>query len=636
MTLLLLLSAVSLLKFRKADKRVRNTSLVLCDLFLLVLAVNVSHFSDHRNQPQYFAANLSHGDSVTLLAAVNELPVKRENWTRCELRVNALVRGDSVIRSGGRLLAYFHKDHPVLRPGQALKLNARLLSPESPKNPGEFDYKAWLERRNIFYTAFLRHNDYRFVQSSVSVNPIWQIGLHCRNWLLLSLRNSELTAANYPICAALLTGQDDEIDRITISAFAHSGTLHILSVSGLHVGLLYLTLNWLFRLFLASRKLRLVRLIMVLVSLWLFALMTGFAAPVLRSVIMFTLIGIGNIYFRNDGRNLLNLLCASAFVILFYQPAFLYDLGFLLSYFAMFGLIALTPWISGLYSPRYWLDDMAWKSIAASIAATVTTLPITLLFFKQFPMWFFLCNLVVVPLSFAVLLLSVLIVLKVPFVALLSNLLVDLMRFTISLVDIKGWGYIDAIDFNVTDAIFLTILLIAAALAFYTRSYKNMATALAVLVCWQLTALFYSFQVKSSNSLTVYHVNRSKSASIHFDRQLWYFCDDSAAVDFRLRPHFSMMNNAKLCEQRFCVAGGKRNVVVYANVGKKRRDASVLIVTGSYWLKEEEIKLFPSLKMLVCDGSASRKAVQQARFLSRKFGLLFHNTAELGALTIPL
>src|SRR6476620_11471941 len=140
----------------------------------------------------------------------------------------------------------------------------------------------------------------------------WQAGLSCKEFVLKSLKEGGLSAEAYGICAALLTGYDADIDSGIMEAFSHSGTLHVLSVSGLHTGLIYLVLSFLFDLADRRKNRKLLKFLFITFFLWGFALVAGFSAPVLRAVIMFNLLGFGKIFFRAGARHQVNILCVSA------------------------------------------------------------------------------------------------------------------------------------------------------------------------------------------------------------------------------------------------------------------------------------------------------------------------------------
>ncbi len=615
---------------------------LLNDVFLFLLAIVLVQFSDHRNKPGYFGQGLKSGDEAELIVYPDELPVLRNQWRRCELQVTHIRRGEKLEPAFGKILAYFSSSDTVApQPGATLLLHCQLSAVSAPLNPGEFNYRAWLENKQIYYTCFLNSSNYKPLNIAPQINTVWKFGLDCRAFLLNALKDSPLDSLSYAICAALLTGQDDYIDRGVMTAFAHSGTLHVLSVSGLHTGLVYLALNFVFGLFAGKQTYKLQRFLFITCGLWLFGLMTGFAAPVLRAVIMFNLMGYGRIYFRNDTRNQLNILFVAAFILLFYNPYYLFEAGFLLSFSALTGLICITPRLQSVFNPVPFMPGWMRQSISASIAATISTLPVTLFFFKQFPIWFFVCNLVVVPASTVLLLLSALMVLKLHFLAPLTTGLVHFMVNFIKWFNTPGTGYVDYLDFDLSDSLMLAAFIITAAFAIHLRSYRLTVAGFCVLIVWQLLSLMSSFNDKQQQLLTVYHVKKAVAYSIKDRRQLSYYLSDSAGFDYHIKPHITSLNYPRIIKQKATLLRNQVSAVLLASdqsvfSAPLPPQIAVVVLSNNTRLPEDVTEQLPALKLIVTDGSNHKQSIAAARVLSRKFGLGFHNTAERGALQLAL
>jgi len=173
--------------------------------------------------------------------------------------------------------------------------------------------------------------------------------------------------------------------------------MHILSVSGMHVGMIFVVLEKLLA-FLEKRKNGVYcKTILVIIFIWLYALITGLSPAVMRAAAMLSLVVAGKAMKRHP--DILNILAASVIFLLVWQPSLLADLGFQLSYLAVAGIILLYKPIYDLFVPGYSLLDKVWSIVAVSIAAQLATLPLCLYYFHQFPNYFMVTNIVVIPLS---------------------------------------------------------------------------------------------------------------------------------------------------------------------------------------------------------------------------------------------
>jgi competence protein ComEC len=233
---------------------------------------------------------------------VNELPVEKEKTIKFILKVNAVKVKEQFLPSSGEVIAYLRKSKKVneLKAGDDLLLQTKLVEPDPPMNPFEFNYKRSLELKHIQHICFADSNSFERIVDSRRISSIWYFGLKVKEYVLSVLHSSDLSPVSIAVCSALLTGYDEEIDRELMNAFSHSGTLHVLSVSGLHVGLFYFLFSFLFGFVDRKKRFPLLQFIFVTTGLWMLALITGFSAPIVRAVLMFNLFGVGKIFFTGN------------------------------------------------------------------------------------------------------------------------------------------------------------------------------------------------------------------------------------------------------------------------------------------------------------------------------------------------
>jgi competence protein ComEC len=617
--------------------------LMITDLFLFVYAVSLTAYIGETKAPSHYRHFVHSDTALTFLVAVKDVPVKKEKSMKCEVKMLEVLTDQGRIKTTGNILVYFKKSAAAasLQAGNTVLLKGKLNPVAKPSNPFEFDYRQYLLNKQIFHTVFIDSSNFLILQCPPVLNPLWQLGLDCKTFILKRLQQSTLSGAAYGICAALLTGYDDDIDQTVMEAFAHSGTLHVLSVSGLHTGLIYLALNFIFGQIDRKNKYKITRFAVITLLLWLFGLITGFAAPVLRAVIMFNLLGLGKLFFRSTARNQLNILFASAFIMLNYSPWLITDVGFLLSYFAMFGLIYFSPRIGSIWNPENMFLKSFWTSVSASVAATLTTLPFTLFLFKQFPLWFFVCNIIVVPATFAILLIAILVVLKLNVAALVINWIVAALLIFINFFNKKELGFIDAIHFSFSDALFLAALILLFAMAVEFRSFRQMSTALGILVLWQCINLLQTSALKNEELLTVYQLKKETVCMVKNKQEVWLSNASAKALKFSVIPHLVSLNYAEISQRPFnLVSYGENCFMVLDSAGwRPAADLSkvnILLLAKNARLDAEDLKGMKNLKTIVLDGSNNAFSRRHAAELCRNFGIQFYDTRSNGAFILRL
>jgi competence protein ComEC len=465
-------------------------------------------------------------------------------------------------------------------------------------------------------------------------------GLSIKQKIKTGFETSGLNKETAQLCTALLTGYDDEINSDTINAFAHSGTLHVLSVSGLHTGILYAVLIFLLGLVDRNKKHLFIQLIIISVALWSFALITGFSPPVLRAVIMLNLIAIGRSYYSYSSQHSINILAVSAFLILIFNPLLIYDTGFLLSYSAVLGILYFEPVFTPLIHSRFTIVNKIWQLTSVSLAAQLTTLPITLFLFHQFPLWFIVSNLIVIPLCTVVMFLALLVLFKLNFMAAVINFCSSIIFYCIHLTDSRGIGYMDNIDFGWRDLIFLTAFIAGIAVFIRQRGYVCIAGAAILLIVWQLSSLFEITEKKSASHVGIYHVNKQMAAdiknanSIHFNSDL-----SNSNYNYHVKPNHTVYNYPDIDSLKFdFIKSGKNS---FFKLTSEKQQALIHFLEPDYILVSNnadlpEACLTKNIKLIIADGSNNYKNIKELRTLCDKFAVPFYATAEKGYIQINL
>lgn len=414
----LLAGAMILQRLSKGSYYFRSWSPAMGVLLLVLIALTAAWRYSTADESRA-AHHLLHKTSILHTEVlVTEAPVLREKSWRMEARVLHTKDSSGWSATRGKFLLYL----PLNDSLQPAYGDSYLLrgSPEripGPANPGEFDYAAYLADQHIYHRYFARPGAVERIDRGQGSS--WKAALialrnHCEQVLDAAVPSPRERA----ILQALVLGDKSALDPTTRQDYARAGALHILAVSGLHVGIFYSLIILLFGGLQQRRSGAIVLLLISLVAIWGYALLTGLSPSVFRAAVMFSFIALARAV-RLQG-NIYNTLALSAFMLLLFEPFLLFSVGFQLSYAAVLGIVYLFPKIYGLFSPRWRLLDYGWQISAVSIAAQLATLPLSLYYFGQFPTYFLLSNLLVIPAAF-VMLCGGLLVLITSFLPLLSE-----------------------------------------------------------------------------------------------------------------------------------------------------------------------------------------------------------------------
>ena len=279
-------------------------------------------------------------------------------------------------------------------------------------NPAAFDYKRYAPFNKITHQVYLTGNDYKKLPGICI--PAWKKALFTtRDFVLNAVKSNIKGDKEQGLAEAMLIGYKEDLDKSLLQSYTNTGVVHVIAVSGMHLALLYWLLNLLLQPLLKRKATKWLHPVLVLFILWAFSFVAGGAASIVRAAVMFTFITIGKQINRNA--SICNILAASAFCQLCHNPYWLWDVGFQLSYIAVLSIVIFYKPVYDLLFVKNKILNRVWQLAAVSIAAQVLTTPLSLYYFHQFPVYFLLGNLVVVPVSTVVLIGTLILVVVSPF-----------------------------------------------------------------------------------------------------------------------------------------------------------------------------------------------------------------------------
>ncbi len=337
-------------------------------------------------------------DNQLIKIELTENAIPRDKSVRARAKVLAVIHDSNYINASGNILLYLPKDSNAvqLEHGTILLIKSKPIEIPKPLNPGEFDYNRYMKINGYSYQVFARNGEWTEVgkdSSHVLDNIFYAIKSYIVGIYKIYIPGDEQKG----VAAALIFGYREDLSQDLVEAYADTGTLHVLAVSGLHVGILYFVLKAMLGFLTRKKSLRILRFCIIIVMLWFYALITGLSPSVNRAALMFTIIIIAETFHRNT--NIYNSIAASAFILLLINPYSLYDVGFQLSYLAVLGIVFLHPRIYSWFTFNTWFMNQVWNITAVSIAAQLATSPLGFYYFGQFPNYFLISNLLIIPLS---------------------------------------------------------------------------------------------------------------------------------------------------------------------------------------------------------------------------------------------
>lgn len=374
--------------------------------------------------------------------------------------------------------------------------STQLQTIQKPLNPHQFDYSKYLELKQVYHQLYLTQNEILLLSDDKT--SIYGFADQLRATINQKLVESGFKEDILSIINALLLGQRQTIDKSTYNNYVNSGTIHILAVSGLHVGILLLILNFLFRPLLYLKHGQILRPLVIVILLWSFAVIAGLSPSVTRAVAMFSIISIAMHLKRPT--NIYNTLAISAFLILLIKPTFLFEVGFQMSYLAVLGIVSIQPILYKLWQPKYWVFDKLWQIFTVTLAAQFGVVPISLFYFHQFPGLFFISNLVVIPflgliLGFGLLVIAMALVgfLPKPVVDVYSFIIESLNGFIAWVAQFEDFLFRD-IPFTLLQVVLSYLVIVALVQIYKFRTFKWVALCLIGIIGFQVVLFCNKFK----------------------------------------------------------------------------------------------------------------------------------------------
>lgn len=505
-------------------------------------------------------------------------------------------------------------------------------------NPYQFDYAEYMKKQDVFHQLRLDGN---YIKAGIIKNFNYYIG-QLREKFIGSFAMHKFNPQVQQTLNALLLGQRQDMDAATADNYKNAGVLHILAISGLHFSVLFYILTMLFRpLNLMNRNGRLLHLIGILSILWGFAFITGLSASVVRSVVMFSFISVGQYFNRNA--NIYNSLALSMMVLLVVKPEFLFDAGFQLSYLSVFAIVWFEPYYKKIKISEYKAVNYFSDTLLISLAAQIGVLPLSLYYFNQFPLLFLIANLIVIPLSNIVLVLGLIVLLfnfiwadAAIVIGKALELLVECMNGFIAWIASFDSLVFKDIPFTLALTISLYLVIGLASLWIYKKNYTRTAAVLTSIFLFQLIFAFTSWDSKNNEEMIVFHDRKNSMIAIKNKDEITIMSNDSLAKENRSIKAYNKGNFNQSLRiqplQNVLYFKNKKILVIDKNaLYSPKTKPDVLILTNSSIVNLERLISHLHPIEIIADGTNYKNRIKQWKQTCLKEKIPFHATAEKGS-----
>lgn len=556
--------------------------------------------------------------------------------------------------ASGKVLLYINREAYPLPFGYGdillVKGNPQLIP--RPANPHEFDYGRFLSLRYIVHQHYLQ-KDAAIRTGNKPSNAIMALSMATRTRAVAIFQRYIPGDQEQGVASALVLGDKGGLDDNLYDAFAASGTMHVLAVSGLHVGIIYAMMMFLLRparRFLGKWGLALISIL----TLWTYAFVTGLSPSVLRATTMFTFVAFAGPWARRT--NIYNTLAVSAFALLLIEPNLILSVSFQLSYAAVLGIVYFYPRLAPAWQPDSWIAVRVWQMSCVSIAAQLATFPIASYYFHQFPLYFLIANLLAIPLSFAILVTGIGLLASALWTPLawamghlLSYLILTLNKIVAITADLP-FSTIDDLYITPLQCWMLIGLAGAGILLCELRQFRVMYLAVFFSLAFGFDQWIREFRDSRKNKVVVYQLSGHFGMDLIHNGTSYFFADsllakDAKSIDYHITANRMASGVREICngqDQPFArELGGARLIRwkeytiihIFSNDFKWPAalpvDCAIVSNNALRTLGKPEVDVH--LPQLVVDGSNSAYVTRRLEEEAARRAIAFHATREAGA-----
>lgn len=629
---LLILSILYVLKRKNLHKLFSLITL----LFFLFIGIVITFINNPKNHPNFYYKYISKNSSTVLVIKKNLRPNKYYHKF-----VAQIVQIDSN-KTVGNILLNIKKDSSSnsLKIDDRVFMKAQFKDISSPLNPYQFNYKNYLAKQYIYHQIFINKHEFKLLKKRTF--SLTGLAENFRNKIESSLNKLYFKPNEQAVINALLLGERKNMSRKLLESYTKAGAIHILAISGLHVGVILIILNNLFKPFEKFKYGRIATTLFVILLLWSFAFITGLSASVVRAVTMFSFLNIGKAF---EKKKVIEFsIISSMFFLLLIKPLFLFDIGFQLSYLAIFGIIWIQPQLSTLWKPKFFFLKKFWDLFTISIAAQISVLPISLFYFHQFPSLFIISNLIIIPCLTFILIGGFLIIILASCNS-TPSFLIDSYAFIISKMNkVIDWisnqekFLFQEISMSFYEMMFWYLILIFSFQFIISKKLNYFIYILTIILFLQAHLIFKKYIQENKQELIVFHNQRKNLIGIRNGKKLQVF----QSLD-------TLNNSTKNILKNYYTNESIDKTVVYTQTNVFKFKSETILIIDSLNIYKLPIKnpvvilqnspkinlvrLINTLnpKLIIADGSNYKSYITRWNFTCKNKKTPFYYTGKNGA-----
>ena len=622
---------------------------------LFSLGAVITHYKNIAHHPSWM--NKYYHAKNFVIATLEEPLSEKTKTFKAIASVQQLIDDTGVTSVKGNIICYFQKDSSLqqLSYGSQIIFNIQLQPIKNAGNPASFQYRQYAAFHDIYQQVFLKPGEYRVLPGKKE-NWFIKMLFHAREKVLHIITRYIPGEKESGLAEALLIGYKDNLDKSLVQSYSNTGVVHVIAISGMHLGLIYWLLDLLLKSLKKKKRITWLPPILIITGLWLFAMLAGGGPSILRSAVMFTGIVIAQSVKRKTF--IYNSLAASALIVLCINPFWLWDAGFQLSYTAVLSIVIfMRPIYNWLYCKNKLLDAI-WKLNAVTLAAQILTTPVSMYHFHQFPNYFLFTNILAVPLSSCIVLgeIGLCCIIWIPaiagFTGIVLHKLIWFMNSFIEHMESMPFALWRGMQINIAQMAFMYAAIIAMS---YWLLQKNKMALIACQCCilgfvFIRTASF--IETTQQQKLLVYNIPQHQAIDFICGRSCFFKADDVLLEDellqnFHLNPARILYRISSpdtippaFNSSGYYVFGNKTIIVIDASWQyhpiAERINADIIIISGSPRLSIAELLLVFNCRQLVLDASNPPWKVNKWKADCQKLRLACYPVVDNGAFVMNM
>jgi len=626
-------------------------------LLLLVVGLGfcISFFHNVTNKPSWYKNHILPNSS---LRAEILTPLKETDRTyKVQANIKSVYNEGHKTKTRGEVILYFKKDSALLNisQGDEIILVNKLNKIIAKGNPGEFNFALFCQNKGIYDQAFLTNQEWQIVSSASKLNSNPFVSWHQSVKKIIA--KYVIHSKERGIALALLTGYRDKIDRDIYANYTKTGLVHLLAISGLHMGIFYGSTVWLLGFIPFFRRRKKLLIVIALCIMWLFALITTFPPSVQRASIMFSFLGIGKLVSRKIPS--VNFLFASAFLLLLVQPHLLFEVGFQLSYAAVLGILLFFPAVRKWYVPKYKVTSFFWDIVCLSLTAQIFTFPIALYYFHQLPLLFLGTNLVAIPAVTLIIYGEVLVVLfswievMADFFGTVVCCIIHYLNLLIDYTATLPFVSLQDIKIDITQCTLLLITMLCLAVWLLAKKNSFALLTLTFFLLFLGVGIFRKHKNLSQEKIIIYN---AKQSYLEYITSNTYFTEDRVSDEDLNKfkqyisgpSHLTLgvsrssnANNAWHSEKNYdLLSFANQTVLRIKNLKRLKLSKPITVdylILSDKWMKNPRQILDPiSAKEIIIDGNIPMWKIESLKSQLQEVDLPIHYITTSGAKIISL